>query len=151
VGEGGFPRSGDAGEADEEPERDFGVELADVVAGRAFDRQLRFPGLAAIFGDRDGFLAGEPGDRAEGREAGRLPHSLRRDAVATVNDVAAVLAGARADVDEVVGGLHNGLLVFHYDQRISLVAEAVHDADEAINVAWVEADGGFVEDEERAG
>jgi hypothetical protein len=41
--------------------------------------------------------------------------------------------------------------MFHYDQGVSLVAEAVHDADEAVDVARVEADGGFVEDEEGAG
>ena len=67
------------------------------------------------------------------------------------NDVAAVLAGTGADVDEVVGGLHDGLLVLDYDERVAFVAEAVHDADEAVDIAGVEADGGFVEDEECAG
>jgi hypothetical protein len=46
--------------------------------------------------------------------------------------------------------LHDGLLVFYYDQRISLVAESVHDADKAVDVAGVEADGWLVEDEERS-
>ena len=41
--------------------------------------------------------------------------------------------------------------MFDNDQGVSLVAEAVHDADEAVDVAGVEADGGLVEDEERAG
>jgi len=48
----------------------------------------------------------------------------------------------------VVGGEHDGLLVFDDDKGVPLVAQAVHDADEAINVAGVEAYGGFVEDEE---
>ena len=64
------------------------------------------------------------------------------------DDVSAVLAGAGAYIDEVVGGLHDGLLVLDNDQGVSLVAEAVHDADEAVDVAGVEADGRLVEDEE---
>ena len=67
------------------------------------------------------------------------------------DDGAAVLAGAGANVDEVVGGLHDGLLVLDDDQGVSLIAEAVHDADEAVDVSRVQADGGLVEDEERAG
>ena len=37
VGEGGFAGAGNAGEADEEAERDVGVEFLEVVAGRAAD------------------------------------------------------------------------------------------------------------------
>ncbi len=66
------------------------------------------------------------------------------------DDGAAVLAGTGADVDEVVGSLHDGLLVLDNDERVSFVAEAVHDADEAVDVAWVEADCWLVEDEERS-
>jgi hypothetical protein len=51
----------------------------------------------------------------------------------------------------VVGGEHDGLLVLDDDKGVALVAEAVHDADEAVDVARVEADGGLVEDEEGAG
>ena len=62
-----------------------------------------------------------------------------------------MLAGAGAEVDEVVGGLHDGLFVLDDDEGVALVAEAVHDADEALDVAGVEADGGLVENEEGAG
>ena len=47
--------------------------------------------------------------------------------------------------------LHDGLFVFDDDEGVALVAEAVHDADEALDVAGVEADGGFVEHEQGAG
>ena len=50
-----------------------------------------------------------------------------------------------------VGGEHDSLLVLDDDERVSLVAEAMHDADEAVDIPGVEADGGFVEDEEGAG
>ena len=72
-------------------------------------------------------------------------------AAALVDDVAAVLSRAGAEVDEVVGGAHDGFLVLDDDEGVALVAEAVHDADEALDVAGVEADGGFVEHEEGAG
>ena len=68
-----------------------------------------------------------------------------------VDDVAAVFAGAGADVEEVVGGSHDGFFVFDDEEGVSAVAEAVHDADEGVDVAGVKADGGFVEDEEGVG
>jgi hypothetical protein len=53
----------------------------------------------------------------------------------------------RSEVDEVVSGLHDGLFVLDDDEGVALVAEAVHDADEVLDVAGVEADGGFIEHE----
>ena len=67
------------------------------------------------------------------------------------DDLAAVLAGTGAEVNEVIGGLHDGLLVLDDDEGVAFVAQAVHDADEAFDVAGVEADGGFVEHKEGAG
>ena len=68
-----------------------------------------------------------------------------------IDEGAAGGAGAGADIDEVVGGEHDGLLVLDDDEGVSLIAEAVHDADKAVDVAGVEADGGLVEDEKGAG
>ena len=50
-----------------------------------------------------------------------------------------------------IGGAHHRVFVFDHHQRVSFVAQAVHDADEAVDVARVEADGWLVEHEERAG
>jgi hypothetical protein len=44
----------------------------------------------------------------------------------------------------VICGLHDGLFVLDNDKCVSLIAESVHDADEAVNIAWVKADGGLV-------
>ena len=49
-----------------------------------------------------------------------------------------------------VGGAHDGVFVFDDDEGVALVSQGVHDAGEAVDVAGVEADGGFVEDEEGA-
>ncbi len=64
VGEGGLAGAGDAGEAEEEAEREIGVEFPEVVAGGAADGQDFFVGLAAAGGNGDGLLAGEPGQGA---------------------------------------------------------------------------------------
>lgn len=62
-----------------------------------------------------------------------------------------MLAGAGADVDEVVGSLHDGLFVLDDDEGVSLIPQAVHDTDESVNIARVKADGWLVEDKQGAG
>ena len=61
---------------------------------------------------------------------------------------AAGFAGGGADVDEVVGLAHDGFIVLDNDKGVAFVAERVHHLGEAVDVAVVEADGGFVEDEQ---
>ena len=69
---------------------------------------------------------------------------------AGVDDLAAVLAGAGADVDDVVG-LGDGLLVvLDDDDGVAQLAEAQEGVDEAAVVALVEADGRLVEHVEHA-
>jgi hypothetical protein len=41
--------------------------------------------------------------------------------------------------------VHDRRLVFDDDDRVSAVAETVEDPDEAVGVAGMQADGGFVE------
>ena len=163
MGEGRLAGAGDAGEADEKAEREVGVEFLQVVAGRAVDFDLGFGGLAALLRDGDGAGAVEPRQSAgdgrwwmgDGRWktfGGSLAFLWHVELLtwnfALKDQRPAVLAGPGADVDELVGGAHDGFLVLDDDQGVALVAEAVHHADEALDVAGVEADGGFVEDEQ---
>ena len=62
------------------------------------------------------------------------------------DDVAAVRAGAGADVDQVVGGADAVLVVLDHEDGVADVAQAVERADQARVVALVQADGGLVED-----
>src|SRR4051812_31405932 len=62
------------------------------------------------------------------------------------DDVAAVRAGAGADVDQMVGGADAVLVVLDHEHRVAEVAEAEQGTDQAGVVALVEADGGLVED-----
>ncbi len=65
VGEGGLAGAGDAGEAEEEAEREIGVEFLQVMAGGAADLDELLGGFAAGFRNGNGFLAGEPRQSAE--------------------------------------------------------------------------------------
>ena len=66
MGEGGFSRAGDSGEADEKVEGYFRVEFADVVAGGSSDLDFLFSRFATLFWDGDGIFSGEPGEGAFG-------------------------------------------------------------------------------------
>ena len=59
-------------------------------------------------------------------------------------------ASAGADVDEVVGGADDVFVVFDHNDGVAHVAELAQHANEAIGVARVQPDGGFVEDVETA-
>jgi hypothetical protein len=61
-----------------------------------------------------------------------------------------VLARARAEVDEVVGGAHRLLVVLDHDHRVAQVAQALERADQLRVVALVQADRGLVEDVQHA-
>ena len=61
-----------------------------------------------------------------------------------------VLAGAGAEVDDVVGGADRALVVLDHDHRVAEVAQPRERADQLLVVALVEADRGLVEDVEDA-
>ena len=61
-----------------------------------------------------------------------------------------MLAGARAEVDEVVGGAHRLLVVLDDDHRVAEVAQPLERRDQLRVVALVQADRGLVEDVEHA-
>ena len=63
---------------------------------------------------------------------------------------AAVLARARAHVDDVVGAADHLLVVLDHQHRVALVAEPLQGADQLPVVALVQPDGGLVEDVEHA-
>ena len=75
-------------------------------------------------------------------ESGGLSRSLdgARD-----DDLAAVLAGARADVDDPVGGADGVLVVLDDDQRVAEVAQTDQGLDQPVVVALVQADARLVE------
>ena len=63
--------------------------------------------------------------------------------------LAAPFAGPGTHVEDAVRGEHDLRVVLDHDERVARVAQPLHDADHALHVARVQADGGLVEDEER--
>ena len=70
--------------------------------------------------------------------------------VAAVDDLAAVLAGAGADVDDPVGDPDGVLVVLDDDQGVAEVLEPDQGLDQPVVVALVQADRRLVEDVEDA-
>ena len=144
VDERGFAGAADAGDADEEAEGNVDVDAAEVVDAGAGELEVFAAGFAAVFGDGDGEAAGEifagdgvgvGGDFGDG---------------ACGEELAAEFAGAGAEVEEMVGGADDVGVVLDDEDGVAEVAEVLHDADELGGVAGVQADGGLVEDVERA-
>ena len=61
------------------------------------------------------------------------------------DDLAAVHAGTRPDVDDVVGSADGVFVVLDHDHRVAEVAQAGQGAEQAFVVALVQADGRLVE------
>ena len=80
--------------------------------------------------------------------AGVLDHLNRRTGRYYL---AAVHAGARADVEHVVGGTDRLLVVFNHHHGVAEIAQVLEGPEQAGVVACVQADGGLIEHVQHAG
>src|SRR5690606_19463945 len=131
--------SADAGDGDQTTEWGGDVDAAEVVHGGAAElaRGLR---RARIGGRGDGLAAGQGRAWEAGLAAGEVLGGAAED------DLAAEVAGARSEVDDVVGGADGVLVVLDDEDGVAEVAQVLEGANEALVVALVEADAGLVED-----
>ena len=136
----GLAGAGDAGDAGEHAQREGHGEVLQVVLPGA--HHLELPGLADPAPAFRHFDAPAAGDVVAGHRARCLDELGRRSGV---DDLAAVLAGAGADIDQPVRLLDGLLVVFDHDQRIAEVAQVMQRFDQAFVVALVQADGRLVE------
>ena len=136
-------RARHAGDAAEHAERHLDVDVLEVVLRRAADLDVarrRAPLRRHLDRARAGqVLAGQ-----------RLRHRLDVGRRALRDDVAAVLAGARAHVDQVVGRAHRALVVLDHEHRVAELAQPLERRDQPRVVALVQADRRLVEDVEHA-
>ena len=125
-------------------EREGDVDALEVVLAGAADDELaaRLGGAPRAPGSRARRERNWPGQRAG------LRLDLLRGALG--DDLSPVLAGARAEVDDVVGGADRALVVLDDDHRVAEVAQPLERADQLRVVALVQADRGLVEDVEDA-
>ena len=134
-------RAGDAGEHDEHAERDVDVDVPQVVRARPahLQRALR---RAHRRLQRGAVVEVAAGERAAGAQP--LDGALE-------DDLAALGAGARAEVDDVVGDRDRLGLVLDDEHGVALVAQPQQQAVHALHVVRVQADRGLVEDVRHVG
>ena len=139
-----FARAGNAGDADQRPERNLDVDVLQVVV----------PGAA----NAERFVAdgrGAAGTAIVSSPERYWPVRLRGSRAIAVgrthgHDLAAAHAGARAEVDDVVGRAHRVFVVLDHDHRVALVAQLGQRVEQPIVVAWMQADRGLVENVKHA-
>ena len=133
-------RTGHPGDRYQAAERERGVDPAQVVLGRALDRDLPLGvALAAAGGHADGLPAGQvrPGQRVG---AGQQLGDRAGD-----HDVAAVLPRPRPDVHHPVRGPDRVLVVLHHDQRVAQVAQPQQGLEQPVVVPLVQPDGRLIQ------
>ena len=113
-----FARAADAGDADEQAERDLDVDVLEVVVPGADDREAPCRCAAGAASGRRSAL--RPVRYWPVRLAGLRDDVGRR---AGGDDLAAADAGAGAEVDEVVGGPHRVLVVLDDEDGVAHVAQ----------------------------
>ena len=64
---------------------------------------------------------------------------------ALVDDVAAVLARARPQIQQVIGGAHHFRIVLHHHDGVAQLAQFLEDADQPPGVAAMQADRRLIE------
>ena len=133
------------GDRRDQADRERGIHILEVVVPGAPDDDGRAVAGPAVGGDRD-----------RGRPLRYLPVSESFDFLTLAGgagggDLAAEVARAGAEVDEVVGRLDHLAVVLDQDQGVAQVAEPSEGVEQPGVVARVEADGRLVEDVEHAG
>ena len=136
--------AGDAGEGDQTVERDTYVDVLQIVFAGAEDLDMAVFIIGGIgllgLGDLGFTLEIFPGQGVS------VPQQLLGGAVE--DHLAAPFAGARADVEDAVGGEHDLRVVLHHQQGVAGVAQARQYAVDALDVPGVQADARLVEHEQ---
>ncbi|OPZ09123.1 MAG: hypothetical protein BWZ08_00673 [candidate division BRC1 bacterium ADurb.BinA292] len=141
----GLAGTGDARHADEQSQGEGDVEIPEVmVRGAADDQAARRIGRAAARGERNRPFAGEIQAGQRARVAFDVGGRSGSD------DFTAQPAGARAQIDHIIGFADRRLVVLHDDEGVAQVAQFLEHVEQAAVVAMVQADGGLVEDVEDA-
>ena len=136
--EGALARTGNAGDAGENPERDGAVDVLQVVGGHAAQGEELF-GAAALFRHGDGKVAAKV---ARGEGIGVSDKVLHR---AGKHEFPALGAGAGPHFQHGVRLADGGFVVFHHKHGVAALLKAAEGADEPFVVARVQAYGRFVQ------
>src|SRR5208282_461059 len=136
--QGRFSRARDAGNRHQHAERNLQIDALQIMRARAGDAEFVRSWLAALRWNLDVKFIGEI-------TAGeRVRHLYDLVVGAGANDFSAIFSGARAQVENAVGGAHDVGIVFDDQDRVSQIAQVVQDLDQAVCIATVQADGRLV-------
>ncbi len=130
--------------ADEQPQGERDVDAFEVVMAGAPDRQV--PAIRCLTHRRN--RDRRPASQVSAGEAWLRPGQIGKRPLG--NDLAALDPGAGPEVHQPVGRAHRVLVVFDDDHRVAHVAQPLQRGDQAVVVAGMQADRGFVEDVEHA-
>ena len=142
----GFSRARNAGDADEKTDRHVDGNVFQIIAARAFDVQQAIH-IGFVAQSRH-FDAAAPRQILTGQRFGIVANVI---GCALRDDASAVLAGAEADVDDVVGVLDGILIVLDDDHGVADVTQALQRVEQPRVIALVQADRRFVEHVHHAG
>ncbi len=139
-----FARAADAADDNEFTERDFDVNILEIVFARPFNDESRAVAGPTLFGDGDVLAAGQ----VLGRHAAGDLHDFSRRAGG--NDLTAVNTSPGADIEQVVGGANRFFVVFNDDDSVTEITQVFESPDQPGIVALVQADTRFVKHVEHA-
>jgi hypothetical protein len=137
----GLPRTGDARDRHQHPQRDADLQVLEVVQARAADLEntLRIA-LAARAKAAGPELAAQI---APGKRAGPVGH--QRGAGAFKDDPSAALARAGPQIHDVVGGADDVGVVLDHHNGVAQLAQFLQNPDQPARVAAVQPDRGFIQ------
>ena len=121
------------------PQGNINIDAAKVIAVAINKPQPPAARLPATGGGGDGAAATEIG---AGKGVFGLEQILQRP---LGDDMAAVDAGAGANIDEVIGGTDGVLVVFDNYQSVAQVAQLGEGGKQAVVIPLVQADAGFIQ------
>ena len=137
--------AGNARHADEDAERDFDVDVFEVIVPRAADDEPPVAVALAASGrhfDPPAAAKKSPGD------AFLVGSNVRKRAFG--DDVAAADAGSGTEVDDMIGRPHRVLVVLNDDHRVAQVAKLSERFQQLVVIARMQADGRLIENVEHA-
>ena len=132
-------RTAGPGDADKTAQREFDIDVLQIVMRRSVDRDELSVAGASFNGDFDFSTTGKklPGDA--------LLRFLDVDNRAFDDDLSTAHARPRSEVDDVVGSFHRLFVMLDDDHRVALVSQVAKTVEQHFVVARVQPDGRLVE------
>ena len=140
VDQGTFTAAGNSGNADKFAKWNLDIDVLQIVLPRAFNHQRCTIAFASFRGHWNLFRAAQvlPGERLFA-----VHDILHRTGG---NHPAAVLAGTRPHVDNIIGGAHHALVMFDHQYSVADVPKPFQRLDQPVAVGQMQTHGRFIAD-----